>query len=182
MLTVNNASLARTTSLSFTTISTGEPSPLGKCSPRRSSPITESVLFVNASVLANPSALRVKEKPANITRSNAVDIQIRFGFRSTALPIFAQVPLNCSSASSNLGIFGQNIHRPKTNSSAGRKVNTVIIDTATPMAPTGPSPRLPDRSLSNKTKRPAITVEPEANIGSTTPLNETFIASNLDSW
>ncbi len=165
----------------MTTISTGDPSPLGKCSPSFSSPITESVLFVKASVLAKPSAFKVNEKPAKMTSSRAVDIQMRFGLRSTAFPIFAQVPLSCSSTSSNLGIFGQNIQRPKTTNSAGRKVKTVIIDTATPIAPTGPKPRLPDKSLSSKTNRPAITVEPDAKIGSNTPLNETFIASYLDS-
>ena len=136
---------------------------------------------MNASVLANPSAFNVKEKPAKITSSKAVDIQIRFGLRSTAFPIFAQVPLNCSSTSSNFGIFGQNIQRPKTTNSAGSNVKTVIIDAATPIAPTGPSPRLPDRSLNRRTNNPAITVEPDAKIGSITPLRETFIASYRDS-
>ena len=197
---------------------------------------------MNASVLANPSAFNVKEKPAKITRSKAVDIQIRFGLRSTAFPIFAQVPLNCSSTSSNFGIFGQNIQRPLTkrsllnkllsfefvtrlypeiisnankkaginqrkfpliistielitvtskkinpkitlgsNNIAGKNVRTVSIAIATPIAPTGPNPRLPDRSLNRRTNNPAITVEPDAKIGSITPLSETFIASYLDS-
>ena len=179
--TVSSAAVARATSSCFTTISTGEPSPLGKCSPNLSKPITESVFLVKASVFASPSAFKVKEKPAKTVNMSAVEIQILFGFRSTALPIFAQVPLNCSSTSSNLGIFGQNIHRPKTTKRAGKKVNTVNIDAATPIAPTGPNPRFPDKSLNNKTSKPAITVEPDANIGSNTPRNETLIASYRDS-
>ena len=169
------------TSFSFTTISTGEPSPLGKCSPSFSSPTTESVLVVNASVLANPSALRVNEKPAKIVSRSAVEIQIRFGFFSTAAPIFDQAPLNCSSTSSKRGTFGQKIQRPKTTRRAGKNVRTVIIADAIPIAPTGPKPLFPDNWLSRSTNRPAITVDPEARIGSTTPRNAIFIASYLDS-
>ena len=136
---------------------------------------------VKASVFANPSALSVNEKPAKIVSNNAVEIQIRLGFFSTIPPIFAQVPLSCSSTSSKRGIFGQNIQRPKTTKSAGRNVRTVIIADAIPIAPTGPSPRLPESWLNNKTNKPAITVDPEARIGSTTPRNAIFMASNLDS-
>ena len=45
-----------------------------------------------------------------------------------------------------------------------------------PMAPTGPKPRLPERSLSNKTSSAAITVAPEATIGSKTPFKAAFMA------
>ena len=144
METLIRAAVAAATSFSLTTISTGEPSPLGKCSPNFSSPITESVLVVNASVLAKPSALSVNEKPAKMVSKSAVEIQIRFGFFSTAAPIFDQVPLNCSSTSSKRGTFGQNIQRPNTTRSAGKNVRTVIIADAIPMAPTGPKPLLPD--------------------------------------
>ena len=47
---------------------------------------------------------------------------------------------------------------------------------ATPIAPTGPSPRFPDRSLSSKTNSAEITVAPDATIGSKTPLSAAFIA------
>ena len=144
METLFRAAVAAATSFSLTTISTGDPSPLGKCSPNFSSPITESVLVVKASVLAKPSAFNVNEKPAKMVNKRAVEIQTRFGFLSTAAPIFDQVPLNCSSTSSNRGIFGQNIHRPNTTRSAGKKVRTVIIAEAIPIAPTGPKPLLPD--------------------------------------
>ena len=142
--TLIRAVVAAVTSFSFTTISTGDPSPLGKCSPSFSSPITESVLDVKASVLAKPSALRVKEKPAKIVSRSAVEIQIRFGFFSTKAPIFAHIPPSCSSTSSKRGTFGQKIHRPKTTRRAGKNVRTVIIDAAIPIAPTGPKPLLPD--------------------------------------
>ena len=136
---------------------------------------------MNASVLARPSALRVNENPAKTVSNNAVEIQVRFGCFSTALPIFAQVPLNCSSTSSKRGIFGQNIQRPKTTKSAGRNVRTVIIADAIPIAPTGPRPLLLDKSLNNKTNKPAITVEPDARIGSKTPFRAIFIESYRDS-
>ena len=165
-----------------TTISTGVPSPLGKCSPSFSSPITESVFVVNASVWANPSDLRVGANAAKITNNAAVLIHTPLGRRSTKLPTLDQIPLSFSSSSPYLGILGQKIQRPKTTSKAGNKVSAANMDEAIPIEPTGPRPRLLERSLSNSTINPAITVDPEAKIGSTTPRHAIFIASYLDSW
>jgi len=66
---------------------------------------------VKASVCANPSDLRVLEKPAKMMSISAVLIQIGFGFRSTQPPTFAQSPDIFSSSLSKRGFFGQKIHR-----------------------------------------------------------------------
>ena len=125
---------------------------------------------MNASAVDKPFAFNVVEKPAKIARTPAVIIHNLRGRFSTAVPIFAQVPVNCALTSSLRGIRGQKIQRPKVTSNAGSKVRIVTIAAAIPIAPTGPNPRFPDRSLRSKTKSAAITVAPEARIGSNTPL------------
>ena len=107
-------------------------------------------------------------------------IHTRFGRRSTKLPTFDQIPLNFSSGAPNFGILGQNTQRPTTTRSAGSKVKAANMADAIPIEPTGPSPRLLDRSLNNKTIKPAMTVEPDAKIGSTVPRQAIFIASYRD--
>ena len=71
---------------------------------------------------------------------------------------------------------GQKTHRPKATNNAGNKVRITITAAAIPIAPTGPNPRLPDRSLSSKTRSAAITVAPDATIGSKTPFKAAFMA------
>ena len=175
------AALAAAISAWSTTISTGVPSPLGKCSPSFSSPMTESVRVVKASVWAKPSDFKVVEKPAKTMRTRAVVTQIARGLRSTKLPTFAQTPESFSSSSSKRGTLGQKIQRPNTISKAGNKVRAASIAEAIPIEPTGPSPRLLERSLKRRTINPAITVEPEATIGSTTPRSAIFMDSYRDS-
>ncbi len=161
-------------------ISTGEPSPPGKCSSNFSWPTTESAVPVNDSVVEMPSDLSWKENAASTTSKTAVIHAVGRGCLSTVVPTLAQKPLSWAFSSSNFGIFGQKIHRPKITSSAGKKVNTVTIADAIPIAPTGPKPRLLESSLNNKTSRPAITVLPEAIMGSITPRSAIPIDSNRE--
>ena len=69
-----------------------------------------------------------------------------------------------------LGVRGQKIQRPKINSSAGSKVRIVKTEAAIPIAPTGPSPAEFDSWLKSNMRREIATVEPDARIGSQTPL------------
>ena len=120
--------------------------------------------------MERPSVFNVVENAAKTTSRRPVAIHALRGFLSTKFPTFAQVPVNCASTSSKRGIRGQKIQRPNKTKNAGNKVTIVITATTTPIAPIGPSPRLPDRSLSNRTKRPNATVAPDATIGSKVPL------------
>ena len=71
---------------------------------------------------------------------------------------------------------GQKTQRPKATKSAGNSVRITTIAAAMPIAPTGPNPLFPERSLSNKTSNAEITVAPDATIGSKTPFKAAFIA------
>jgi hypothetical protein len=69
-----------------------------------------------------------------------------------------------------LELRGQKIQRPKINRSAGKRVRIVNIDTTIPIAPIGPKPAVLVNWLKSRTKSEIATVEPEAKIGSHTPL------------
>ncbi|CAB4567648.1 unannotated protein [freshwater metagenome] len=138
--------------------------------------MTESCFEVKTSVCATPEVLSENENPAKMTRPNAVAIPICRGFRSTREPILAHKPESFSSAWSNFGTLGQKIHRPRRTRAAGRKVSAANIAQAMPIDPTGPKPRLLERSERSKTIKPAITVPPEARIGSTVPRHAIAIA------
>ena len=71
----------------------------------------------------------------------------------------------------------QKTQRPKATSRAGSKVKIVITEQIIPIAPTGPNPLFPDRSLSSRTIKAVVVVAPDATIGSTTPRRAAFIAS-----
>ena len=59
----------------------------------------------------------------------------------------------------------------------------MITEQIIPIAPTGPKPLFPDRSLSSKTINAVAVVAPDATIGSTTPLRAAFIALNgVSKW
>ena len=62
-----------------------------------------------------PSAFKVSEKPAKITISSAVAIQVRRGRRPTPPASFDQIPESRSSTSSSAGTFGQKTQRPGGN-------------------------------------------------------------------
>ena len=63
------------------------------------------------------------------------------------------------------------------NNKAGRKDKMVIIADTIPIAPIGPRPAVLDKELNNRINREIETVEPDARIGSQTPLYADFIAS-----
>ena len=56
------------------------------------------------------------------------------------------------------------------SSKAGSKVRIVNIDTTIPIAPIGPKPAVLVSWLKRRTKSEMATVEPDARIGSQTPL------------
>ncbi len=79
-------------------------------------------------------------------------------------------------------IFGcQNARRPQITSSAGSSVSIVIIATAMPSAPIGPSPAVPSTSAIVRHSRAQITVAPEATIAGPAVRSASAIASCLSS-
>ena len=78
---------------------------------------------------------------------------------------------------------GQKTQRPKATRRAGSKVKIVMTEQIIPIAPTGPNPLFPERSLSNKTINAVVVVAPDATMGSTTPFKAAFIALNgVSKW
>src|SRR5699024_12523509 len=75
--------------------------------------------------------------------------------------------------------LGQNTTLPKANKIAGNKVKADNIAKTIPMEAIGPSVLLDFRSLSSNVSSPAITVEPEAIMGSTAPLSARRVATHL---
>ena len=125
---------------------------------------------MNVSTVPIPSAFKVVEAPAKPKRITPVIIQALRGLRPMPLAIFDQEPVITWSSPSLRGIRGQNIQRPKTNNSAGSSVRIVIIEQTIPIAPIGPSPAVFVNWLKRRINREIETVEPEAKIGSQTPL------------
>ena len=64
---------------------------------------------------------------------------------------------------------------------AGKNVRIVNIDATIPIAPIGPRPFVLVNWLKSNMESEIATVEPEARIGSQTPLYADFIASKRDS-
>jgi hypothetical protein len=62
---------------------------------------------------------------------------------------------------------------------AGSKVKIVNIAQTIPIAPTGPRPAVFESWLKRRIRSEIATVEPEARIGSQTPLYAARIAENL---
>ena len=75
----------------------------------------------------------------------------------------------------------QNARRPQITSSAGSTVSIEIIASATPIAPTGPSPAVELTSAMVSVSSAAITVRPEARIAGPALRSAIAIASCLSS-
>lgn len=84
--------------------------------------------------------------------------------------------LSPGSPSAPFGMKGQNAGARRSRS-AGRKVRADSTAKAMPIEAIGPSARLLARSLSSRQSRPAITVPPEAKIGSKAPRQAMSAAS-----
>ena len=76
---------------------------------------------------------------------------------------------------------GQKAARPNSASSAGRKVRADSIEKTMPMEAMGPRARLVARSLSSRHRSPAITVPPDARMGSNAPRQARRAASQRPS-
>ena len=75
----------------------------------------------------------------------------------------------------------QNARRPQIVSSAGSSVSIVIIATAMPSAPIGPSPAVPSTSAIDRHSSAQITVAPDATIAGPAVRSASAIASCLSS-
>src|SRR3954468_8146707 len=151
-----------TDSLAMTT--TGVPLPAGKCFDNTDSPTTESTVLRNASLLVRPVACRSSAPNANAASTTAVPTQTRRGCREIAVPTRDHTPVVVGSAEPSAGRFGQNTQRPQQTSNAG---SSVIIDNraiSTPIAATGPRPRVEFISANIRQSMPRMTVPALATI------------------
>ncbi|CAB5052870.1 unannotated protein [freshwater metagenome] len=117
-----------------------------------------------------PSALSVVEAKAKSKRTEPVTTHAFRGLRPIPFASFDQGPLITWSSPSKSGRRGQKIQRPKINRRAGSKVRIVIIEHTIPIAPIGPRPAVFVSWLKSKIRSEIATVDPEARIGSHTPL------------
>ena len=132
----------------------------------------------------------VSRPSAPIASTATVPIQIRRGPRATRSPTRRQAPWVSSAPSSpkcGMPLFQpkiggrQNARRPQIVSSAGSSVSIVIIATAMPSAPIGPSPAVPSTSAIDRHSSAQITVAPDATIAGPAVRSASAIASCLSS-
>ena len=103
--------------------------------------------------------------PSAITaRPSVVTIQTGRCRRSIHTPSLRQAPSRAVSSLPSRGTNGQNARRPAISSSAGRRVSIAIAATATPIAPTGPSPAVELTEANERQSSAATTVPAEAAI------------------
>ncbi len=144
------------------TTTRGSPLPAGKYFPDTSWPTIESGFPVNASALLMPSARSWIRPSEQTTRAAAVALQTIRGRRAIRRPARAHRPLSMRSGAPKCGMAGQNIQRPKITSRAGNRVVIASRATATPIAATGPRPRVEFISAVSRTSMLRTTVAPEA--------------------
>lgn len=99
------------------------------------------------------------------------------GRRAISRPMCAQTPLLVGSAEPRCGTAGQKIQRPKTSSRAGKSVSMASRPTATPIAATGPSPRVEFISATRSTSMLSTTVAPDARMAGPARFMARVIAS-----
>lgn len=93
------------------------------------------------------------------------------------------MPFSAATTSgSNFGRRGQNATRPNANRIAGSRVSAASIANTIPIEATGPRVLFDFRSLSSSVRRPAMTVPPEARIGSIDPLIAFTVAVHLSEF
>ena len=88
-------------------------------------------------------------------------------------------PSASTTSGSNLGRRGQNAARPNAKRIAGSSVSADSIAKMMPIEATGPSVLFDFSSLSNRQRSPAITVPPDAKIGSNEPFSAAIVATHL---
>ena len=126
--------------------------------------------------------------PSAMTASSRVEtIHVTRGRRAMRRATFGHTPRrpttsSASTCAPNFGRTGQNAARPAHSMSAGSRVSAVRTAKAMPMADTGPRILFEVSSLASSMSRPAITVPPEARIGSHEPRSAAHVASHLRSW
>ncbi len=119
---------------------------------------------------------------ASTSSTSEPAIQTVRGRVATRSPTRRQKP--CVSSTPACPVWGivsspgdQNARRPQITSAAGSTVSIEIIASATPIAPTGPSPAVEFTSARLSVSSAAITVRPEARIAGPAPRSAFAIAS-----
>ena len=164
----------------------GVPEPPGKCSLSNAWPSRAWDSPSTNSLEGTPSALSWVIPSAMTASSRVVTIHVTRGRRAMRRATFGQTPRRATTSSAstwapNFGRTGQNAARPAQSMSAGSSVSAVSTAKTMPIAETGPRIWFEPSSLSNSSSRPAITVPPDATIGSHAPRNADHVASHLRS-
>jgi hypothetical protein len=161
---------------------TGSPAPAAKWRASTCSPVTASGLLRKASLFCRPLAFSPVSPNAIAASTTAVTTQVSRGRRAMRAPIRAHSPRSVGSADPSVGRTGQNIHRPKTTSSAGSSVTMAPSPTAMPIAITGPRLLVEASSATSRHKRLRITVDPLARIAGPARPSATAMAWCRSAW
>ncbi len=97
---------------------------------------------MNVPAVLRPLALSETRPTQQAASASAVPIHTLRGRCPIHAPTCAQLPVFVGSAVPYPGRTGQNTQRPKITSSAGSRVSIATSATSTPIAQTGPRPRV----------------------------------------
>lgn len=127
--------------------------------------------------MLRPLALSDTRPTQQAPSASAVPTQTFRGRCPIQPPTCAQLPVFVGSAVPYAGRTGQNTQRPQITSSAGSSVSIASSATATPIAQTGPSPRVEFISATSRHSIEAITVAELARIAGPARCRANAIAS-----
>ena len=176
-LSASSASAAFCRESFATTTWTGLPDPPGKCSPSTFCPSRACEEPSTRSDCGTPEASSCSTPTVPRASTRVVAIQITrerrriSSARRAHTPLEGMPPSAATISGAYTGRRGQNAARPKAMRRAGSRVSADSIANAIPIAATGPSALFDFRSLSSRQRSPAITVPPEARIGSNEPFH-----------
>ena len=139
--------------------------------------MTESGWPRNAALLDSPLASRVNSPSAMTPSASAVPTQTVRGRLEMLRPVCAQKPLAVGSTEPYAGRFGQNTQRPQITSNAGSSDSIAHSAMNTPIARTGPIPRVEFMSANIRHNMPRITVVPLATMAGPARCSASAIAS-----
>ncbi|CAM5569675.1 hypothetical protein SALBM135S_00442 [Streptomyces alboniger] len=164
------------------TMTSGSPEPAGKYSASTCWPVTESGFSMNESALLSPSARSWNRPSESSARAAAVAPQTIRGRRAIRRPVRAHMPRSVGSGEPMCGTSGQKSQRPKITRSAGKRESIARRPTATPMAATGPRPRVEFISAASRTSMLRTTVAPDARTAGPARCRASAMASCRSSW
>ncbi len=137
---------------------------------------------VNVPAVLRPVAFSDTSPAVQAASASAVPIHTLRGRWAIQAPVRAHRPVRVGSGVPKAGRTGQNTQRPQATSSAGSRVSIATRATATPIAQTGPRPRVEFMSAISRHSIDAATVAELARIAGPARCRAAAIASCRSSW